>query len=96
MEFIVQLFRALANRERIRVLRLITVCGETSVSQIAEAMQMPGNLISAHLKVLAAAGLLWGRRSGRTGGYHLSRPAGNLGTGAVLGMLPHTVCTVTE
>ena len=96
MEFIVQLFRALANRERIRVLRLITVCGETSVSQIAEAMQMPGNLISAHLKVLAAAGLVWRRRSGRTVGYHLAEHAGNLVTGAVLRMLPHTFSTVTD
>lgn len=64
MEFIVQLFRALANRERIRILRLLPVFREMTVSAIAEAVARHPSLVSDHLKVLAAAGLVWRRRSG--------------------------------
>ena len=77
MEFIVQLFRALANHERIRMLRMLTVFREMIVSNIAEATKAGLPIVSAHLKVLAAAGLVWRRRSGRYVGYRLAERAGN-------------------
>lgn len=55
MEFIVQLFRALANRERIKVLRLLAVFREMRVSAIARATRVRLSAISGHLKVLSAA-----------------------------------------
>ena len=56
MEFIVQLFRALACRARIRLLRVLVVFGEMYVSDLARATSLEISLVSAHLKVLAAAG----------------------------------------
>ena len=65
MEFLVRLFRALANRRRIAVLRLLCVLGETHVSEIAEATSLGMTIVSGHLALLAGVGLLWRRRSGR-------------------------------
>ena len=84
MEFIVQLFRALANRERIRILRLVSVLGEMNVSAIAQATRLELSLVSAHLRILSAAGLVWRRRSGRTVGYRPAERAGNPVTTAAL------------
>jgi len=87
MEFIVQLFRALANRQRIRMLRLLVVFREMNVSQIAEAARVAMPVTSGHLKVLAAAGLVWRRRSGRVVPYRLAEHAGNPVTAAALRVL---------
>ena len=87
MEFIVQLFRALANHTRIRVLRLLAVLGEMTVSQLAEAVALESSLVSGHLRVLAAAGLVWRRRSGRAVAYRLAERAGNPVTAAALEVL---------
>ena len=84
MEFIVQLFRAVANRERIRILRLFSVLGEMNVSSVASATGLEQSLVSAHLKILSAAGLVWRRRSGRMVGYRLAARAGNAVTTAAL------------
>ncbi len=64
MEVIVQLFRVLANHERIRIVRLLAVCGEQCVCDIARAVGMRGNYVSDHLRRLAAVGVVWKRRSG--------------------------------
>jgi len=87
VEFIVQLFRALACRARIRLLRLMVVFGEMYVSDLARATSLEISLVSAHLKVLAAAGVVWRRRSGRRIAYRLAESAGNPVTARVLGVL---------
>ena len=77
MELIVQIFRALANRQRIRMLRLLAVIGEMRVSQIANAMKLDIARVSAHLKALAAAGLAWRRRSSSVVHYFLPTQCSN-------------------
>ena len=72
VEYLVQLFRALANHNRIRILRLLCVLGERDVSTIARATGLALPLASDHLRILTAAGLTWRRRSGRRVYY---RPA---------------------
>ena len=84
MELIVELFRALANRERIRIVRLLVVLDEMNVTQISEATELDLTLISRHLKVLAAAGLVWRRRSGRRISYCIADRSGNPVTTAAL------------
>lgn len=107
MEFIVQLFRALANHERIKILRLLAVLGEMTVSDIAEALELALPLVSGHLKVLSAAGLVWRRRSGRSVAYRLAERAGNTVTMTALRTLleafrgiakdkPRTVATADQ
>jgi len=72
MEVLTHMFRALANETRIRVLRLLAATGESRVTELAKAIRLRPNAVSAHLKVLAAAGLVWRRRSGRNVWYRLA------------------------
>ena len=94
MEFVVQLFRALANSERIKILRLVVVLGPMNVSELAEALALELSLVSAHLKVLAAAGLVWRRRSGRTVGYRLAESTGNEVTACALRVIQEVFAPV--
>ena len=94
MEFIVQLFRALANRERIRIMRLLVVFREMRVTRIAYATGLKLTTVSGHLKVLAAAGLVWRRRSGRIVYYRLAEQAGNPVTGTALAVIQDTFAGV--
>jgi len=96
MEFIVQLFRAAANYRRIRVLRLLAVLGEVTVSEIARATSIESSLISAHLKILAAAGLVWRRRSGARVGYRLAESSSNRVTAAVVQAVAAVFAAVAE
>jgi len=87
MEITAQLFRALANRSRIRILRLLTVVGERTVSQIEDATRLRQSTVSDHLRILAGAGLVWRRRSGRAVFYRLAEKPGNPVTRSALGLL---------
>jgi DNA-binding transcriptional ArsR family regulator len=65
MEAAVSLFKALANEKRIQMLRVLSCLGEQKVSAIARAVALRPNLVSDHLAVLTATGVVWRRRSGR-------------------------------
>ena len=87
MERLVRLFRALANRERICILRLLAVLGERCVGEIARAAGRGGSRVSVDLGILAASGLVWRRRSGRTVGYRLAeRPGSPVTVAAVMAL----------
>jgi len=77
VEYLVQLFRALANHNRIRILRVLCVLGETNVSGLARATGLLLPLVSDHLRILTAAGLTWRRRSGRRVFYRPPEKARN-------------------
>lgn len=94
MEFLVQLFRALANGSRIRILRLLAVLGEMNVSDIARAAGLRANAVSAHLRVLAAAGLVWRRRSGARVAYRLAESAGHPVTARTVSALRRVFGTI--
>ena len=72
MEQLAQQFRALANHNRIRILRLLCVLGEMNVTRLAEATGLVVPLVSDHLRILTTAGWTRRRRSGRLVYY---RPA---------------------
>jgi len=95
MEFVAYLFRALANRSRIRILRLLGVLGQMNVGQIAQVTAIKLERTSAHLKILAAVGLIWRSRSGRVVGYHLAERPGHPVTAAVLQVLRRVFRAVT-
>jgi ArsR family transcriptional regulator len=71
MEATAQLFRALANYDRIRILRVLVVLGERNVAEMCHALGARADPVSRHLRLLAAAGLVWRRRSGRVVYYRL-------------------------
>jgi ArsR family transcriptional regulator, arsenate/arsenite/antimonite-responsive transcriptional repressor len=68
------LWRALADPTRLRVLALLAA-GPRCVCALQAAVDVPANLLSHHLKVLRAAGLVEGTRRGRWIDYRL-RPTG--------------------
>jgi DNA-binding transcriptional ArsR family regulator len=87
MEATAYLFRALANHQRIQILRVLVVLGERGVAQMCEALGAHVDPVSRHLRLLAAAGLVWRRRSGRVVYYRLPETPRNPLTGAVIAFL---------
>jgi protein-tyrosine-phosphatase/DNA-binding transcriptional ArsR family regulator len=59
---IVQLFRVLADETRLEVLRLLAL-SDLRAGEIGDALQLPSNAVSYHLKQLRSLGLLRDRRS---------------------------------
>lgn len=63
-------FKALGDPNRLRILAVLADA-KRCVCEIQEAVDIPGNLLSHHLKVLREAGLIEGERRGRWIDYHL-------------------------
>jgi len=63
-------FRALADPTRLRIVAFLSA-GERCACELGEAVDVPANLLSHHLKVLRQAGLIVGNRRGRWIDYRL-------------------------
>lgn len=63
-------FKALGDPTRLRILAVLAD-GTHCVCEIQEVVDVPGNLLSHHLKVLREAGLIEGTRRGRWIDYTL-------------------------
>jgi len=57
-------FKALGEPNRLRILAHLQQ-GESCVCEVQEALDIPANLLSHHLKVLREAGIVTGTRRGR-------------------------------
>ena len=59
---------ALANRSRVKTLKALAVAGKDGLfsGAIAELVGLPRNLMSSHLAILQKAGLIKGRKDGRS------------------------------
>jgi ArsR family transcriptional regulator, arsenate/arsenite/antimonite-responsive transcriptional repressor len=66
-----EVFHALGNRTRLRILRALQD-GDLSVSDIVAATQLPQSLVSHHLALLRRAGLVVARRAGQFRLYALA------------------------
>ena len=71
----VQLFRALADETRLRILNLL-VQGEVCVCEIEHALEIGQSKASRHLAYLRNAGLVTDRREGPWMYYSVSQPDG--------------------
>lgn len=60
----VQLFKALADETRLRIISLLLNHGELCVCEIMAALAAPQSTISRHLSWLRTSGLIDGRRRG--------------------------------
>lgn len=67
-------FKALGDPTRLRILAVLAG-GTRCVCEIQAAVDVPGNLLSHHLKVLRETGLIEGARRGRWIDYTLNAPA---------------------
>lgn len=68
-----EVFRALADRTRLRILALLAG-GEICVCEIHGALRLPQPTVSRHLAYLRNAGLVSGRKEGLWVHYSLTRP----------------------
>src|SRR5579863_5061464 len=73
MPSIVQILRALADPNRLRILMLLRA-EELSVAELQEILAMGQSTISTHLAQLKQAGLVEDRRTGKSSLYRLIPP----------------------
>lgn len=64
-------FKALSHRSRLKLLRLLAMNGEMSVSELANAMPREGSTVSRHLGALRMHGLVRARQQGQSRYYSL-------------------------
>lgn len=83
------LFKALADRTRLRILGLL-LGGEVCVCDIHESLKIPQPRASRHLAYLRRAGLVEARRKGLWVHYRLA-PAADAVRGAVVGAVGHAL-----
>lgn len=72
MRDLIALFRALSDRTRIRIVKLLEE-GELCVCHLMEVLEMSQSRISRHMGILKGAGLVSDRREGRWVYYSLSQ-----------------------
>lgn len=77
METEVQLFRALSEPVRLRILSLL-LQGERCVCDLMAVLDMPQSTVSRHLAYLRNTGLIKGKRQGVWMYYQLAEPATEL------------------
>ena len=68
------LFKALSDATRLRLVTLLAMQGEVCVCVMAEALNEPDFKVSRHLRILRAAGIVATRRAGTWMHYRLSEP----------------------
>ncbi len=73
------LFKAFADRTRLRLLGLLSR-GELCVCDLMAVLGVPQSKVSQHLAFLRTAGLVTARREGRWKHYALAKPAGRIHT----------------
>jgi ArsR family transcriptional regulator len=67
-----EIFRALADQTRLRIIKLLLRGNDACVSELMDALQLPQYSISRHLSILRHAGLVAERREGIWKYYYLT------------------------
>ena len=80
MRSMLTVFKALADRNRLRIVAALQVHPEFCACQITELLQVSGATVSRHMAILMQAGLVESRKEGRWTYFRLVSPPG----GAVL------------
>ncbi|MDH3346308.1 MAG: metalloregulator ArsR/SmtB family transcription factor [Kiritimatiellaceae bacterium] len=88
-----EILKALADRNRLRVVMALCRYDELCACQITELLQVTGATASRHLSILQHAGLLDSRKEGRWVYYQLAPPDG---AEALLGWVNHSFEDVDE
>ena len=86
MKKIAQLFKALSDETRLRILSLLTE-GERCVCELMAVLDLPQSTVSRHLAYLRNCGLVEDRRQGVWMYYRLTVPSAELG--GIVADLPH-------
>jgi DNA-binding transcriptional ArsR family regulator len=62
MDFLVKIFKALANEQRIQLLRLLLGSEEKEISELAHKLSLPYKTVARNLKILEQTNLVNSRR----------------------------------
>lgn len=89
LESLDQVFKALADPTRIRILGLLTA-GEICVCHIHESLRLPQPLVSRHLAYLRRAGLVETRKEGLWVHYRMASRRDDV-TGTLLNAVSHVI-----
>lgn len=73
MDNLTALFKALADRNRLRIVIALLQYEELCACQVIELVQLTGATVSRHMAVLIASGLIGSRKDGRWVHYRLRR-----------------------
>ncbi|THB81198.1 MAG: ArsR family transcriptional regulator [Desulfobacteraceae bacterium] len=65
MEATLSIFKALSDRNRLRIVGVLLTHSELCACQITELLQLAGATVSRHLGIMVQAGVLKNRRQGR-------------------------------
>ncbi len=76
METTLNLFKALSDKNRLRIVAGLSRYEELCACQITELLQVTGATVSRHLNVLQHAGLIASRKQGRWVFFRLDPPPG--------------------
>ena len=74
MERLLQVFKALGDETRLRIVNLLLECGELCVCDLERVLDMPQSRISRHLSYLKLCSLLRDRRDGMWVLYSIAEP----------------------
>jgi ArsR family transcriptional regulator len=73
MDTHVELFQALGDATRLRLVNLLTQTGEVCVCELVDAVELPQYNVSRHLQILLKAGWLEDRKVGKWVYYRVAR-----------------------
>ncbi|MGD1156796.1 MAG: metalloregulator ArsR/SmtB family transcription factor [Terriglobia bacterium] len=73
MDAQVELFQALGDPTRLRLVNLLTQTGEICVCELVDALELPQYNVSRHLQILLKAGWLEDRKVGKWVYYRVAR-----------------------
>jgi ArsR family transcriptional regulator len=73
MDAQVELFQALGDATRLRLVNLLTQTGEICVCELVDALELPQYNVSRHLQILLKAGWLEDRKVGKWVYYRMAR-----------------------
>ena len=71
MEYMTRIFKALSDKNRLRVVAALMDYDELCACQLTELLQVTGATASRHMGVLVSAGLVGSRKDGRWVNYRL-------------------------
>ena len=80
MQTLLDVTKALSDRNRVRVVAALQGHVELCACQITELLQVSGATVSRHMGILMRAGLVESRKDGRWIFYQLKTPASNAGS----------------
>lgn len=78
MEHVISVFKALSDKNRLRVIAALMAYDELCGCQVTELIQVTGATVSRHMSILLSAGLINSRKDGRWVYYFLNKEHNNL------------------